>query len=199
MVVWYSHTLIVVTDDKVAQLRSGNRNGLILPQPPNRVIHAVHKYFLLSSLLFIYFLSQKIADTIHKDVHTYWTHQTTKHHLCVKLFDMDSIKSTVSVGVTLAGMISAFSTAVVMGVRILSPLTNLLQDRLPNRGLALFFTTWIPMILATVTIVIETVEFEKSGLDVTLALADTLVAKACAEAVVALLLLRLVLEILCRI
>jgi len=86
-----------------------------------------------------------------------------------------------------------------MGVRILSPLTNLLQDRLPDRGLALFFTTWIPMILATVTIVIEIVEFEKSGLDGTLALADTLVAKACAEALVALLLLRLVLEILCRI
>jgi len=112
---------------------------------------------------------------------------------------MDSIKSTVSVGVILACMISAFSTTVVMGVRILSPLTNLLQDGLPDRSLALFSTTWIPLILAVVTIVIEIVEFEKSGLDVTLALASTLVAKACAEVLVALGLFRLVLDILCRI
>ena len=112
---------------------------------------------------------------------------------------MDSVKSTVSVGATLACMISVFSTTMVMGVRALRPLTNLLQDGLHDRGLALFFTTWIPTILAVVTIIIKTMELEKSGLDVTLALANNLVVKACAEVLLALGLFRLVLDILCRI
>lgn len=118
---------------------------------------------------------------------------------------MDSIESTFLVGATVAWVIFIFSATVFTGVESLSPLTDLIQQSLvdgprqqdpDDRGEALFLTGVIPGLLAIVTVGIELSKLEESGLDATLWIINSLVFKGCAEAVVALGLLRWVLDVL---
>lgn len=114
---------------------------------------------------------------------------------------MDSIESTFLRGATVACMILAFSATVVIGAKFLSPLADLIgqshrQQDPDVRQTALFLMGLISGILAIVIVVIKLDELGKSDLDVTWRMINSVVAQRCAETLVALGLLRLVLAAL---
>jgi hypothetical protein len=85
---------------------------------------------------------------------------------------MEFIGSIILVGATIACVVMVFSATLIMGVKILSPLTDLIYQNLVigpreqhpgNRADALFFTGVIPVFLAFVTLIAEFVKLEEGG------------------------------------
>jgi hypothetical protein len=118
---------------------------------------------------------------------------------------MDFIKSTLLVGATIACVVMASSATLILGLKLLRPLTDLIHQGLVNgprkqdpgaRGDALVFTGIILVFMAFVTLFTEFVQFEKDGHTMTLWIFNQFVVKGCAEVLVALGLIRLVLATL---
>jgi hypothetical protein len=118
---------------------------------------------------------------------------------------MDFIKSTLLVGATIACVVVASSATLILGLKLLRPLTDLMQQGLVDgprkqhpgdRGDALVFTGFIVVFMAFVTLFTEFVQFEKDGHTMTLWIFNQFVVKGCAEVLVALGLIRLVLATL---
>jgi hypothetical protein len=115
---------------------------------------------------------------------------------------MDCIESILLVGTTIACVVVVLSATVIVGVKIQSPLADLVYQSLNNgprgrdhidRGEATGFTGLITVMLAIVTLVTEFKKLEESGHIVTLWVFNKTIAKGCAEVLVALGMLRLVL------
>jgi hypothetical protein len=118
---------------------------------------------------------------------------------------MEFIGSILLVGATITCVVMVFSATLIMGVKILSPLTDLIYQDLingpreqhpGNRTDVLFFTGVIPVFLAFVTLITEFVKLEEGGHTVTLWIFNKFLVKGCVEVLVALGLIRLVLATL---
>jgi hypothetical protein len=154
-------------------------------------------YFLICSL---FASSKPFAITIHKNTKTYSPRHITNRHIFFQSSDMDSIVSTIHVGATVACVIVVFSATINMGIRISSPLTDLIHQYMfdglknpePNgREVALVLTGVISVFLALVTVVVELAKFDETVL--TMWIFNISVIKGCAGFLVASGLLRLVL------
>jgi hypothetical protein len=115
---------------------------------------------------------------------------------------MDCIESIFLVSATIACVITVFSATVIVGVKAQTPLANLFcqdpKDRprhqnYISRGEATFFTGAITVVLAMVTLVTEFAKLEEGGHIVTMWIFNKTIAKGCAEVLVALGMLRLML------
>jgi hypothetical protein len=115
---------------------------------------------------------------------------------------MDFIESILVVGGNIACVLVAFSATVILGVKLLCPLTDLIQQGLVDepgnqdprdRAAALCFTGMITGLLALVLVADEFKPSNDRGRTVTSWMFNKLVVKGCAEALVALGLIRLVL------
>jgi hypothetical protein len=118
---------------------------------------------------------------------------------------MEFIGSILLVGTTITCVVMVISRTLIMGIKVLSPLTDLIYQGLVNgpkeqhpssRADALFFTGVIPVFLAFVTLITEFVKLEEGGHIVTLWIFNKYVVKGCAEVLVALGLIRIVLATL---
>jgi hypothetical protein len=118
---------------------------------------------------------------------------------------MEFIGSILLVGATITCVVMVFLATLIMGVKILSPLTDLIYQDLvngpreqhpSNRADALFFTGVIPLFLAFLTLITEFVKLEEGGHTVTLWIFNKYVVKGCAEVLVILGLIRIVLATL---
>jgi hypothetical protein len=169
------------------------------------VNHTVHKYLPLLAPLFSY-PSNPSSNTSYQiqETHTYTTCRTTNRHT-FESSDMDFIESTLLVGATIACVVVASSATLILGLKLLRPLTDLIHQGLVNRprkqdlgarGDALVFTGIILVLIAFVTLFTQFVQFEKDGHTMTLWIFNQFVVKGCAEVLVALGLIRLVLATL---
>jgi hypothetical protein len=115
---------------------------------------------------------------------------------------MDCIESILLVGVTIACVVATFSTTVIVGVKVQSPLADLIHEGPSDRprdqnhigrGEAAVFTGVITVVLAIVALFVEFVKLYESGHTVTMWIFNKTIAKGCAEVLVAFGMLRLML------
>jgi hypothetical protein len=169
------------------------------------VNHTVHKYLPLLEPLFSYSFNPSTKTSYQiQETHTYTTCRTTNQHI-FEASDMDFIESILVVGGNIACVLVAFSATVILGVKLLCPLTDLIQQGLVDepgnqdprdRAAALCFTGMITGLLALVLVADEFKPSNDRGRTVTSWMFNKLVVKGCAEALVALGLIRLVLATL---